>query len=113
MACNVAIKNKSENMDLTKAGEKSKQVVAAAVATPSDVVGQAEKVHIPDSFDDSDADSETLSDKLWRIDACTEVRQGSKQSGGEGDHQVWRMEVDEQSENASQVMCNAERSKFI
>jgi hypothetical protein len=81
------IKDKARSTDLTKASEKSKQVVVAA-DQPSEMVDQNEKVHIPDSFDDSDAESETLSDKLRRIDAYTKVGQGSKQPGKEGDHQV-------------------------
>ena len=36
---------------------------------------QVDRVHIPDNFDDSDAESESLSDRLRRIGAYTEVGQ--------------------------------------
>ena len=103
----------SKNIDQEKVSEKSKQVVSEVAKKPGEMVDQAEKVHIPDSFDESDADSETLSDKLRHIDAYTEVGQGSKQNGEEEDHQIWHMEVDEKTECFSCHECNAKRSKLI
>jgi len=66
------IKDKARSTDLRKASEKSMQAIVAA-DQPSEMVDQNEKVHIPESFDESDADNETLSDKLRRIDVYTEV----------------------------------------
>jgi hypothetical protein len=38
---------------------------------------QNDKVHIPETFDDSDAESETLSEKIRRIDGYGDLGQGS------------------------------------
>jgi len=53
---------------------------------------QAEKVHIPDRFDDSDAESESLSEKIRKLEGYGDLGQGtSKQGGGRDDHQVLYM----------------------
>jgi len=62
-------------------------------------------VHIPDHFDESDAESETLSEKLRKIDAYHEVGQGGSQVDEEqSNQQVWYMEVDSNVEAANQAM---------
>jgi hypothetical protein len=58
-------------------------VITITEVPSSNEVGQAEKVHILESFDDSDPDSETLSERLRSIDAYNEVGQGSEPVGGE------------------------------
>ena len=47
---------------------------------------QVDRVHIPDNFDDSDAESESLSDRLRRIGAYTEVGQRSQQNEDKLNH---------------------------
>lgn len=52
----------------------------------------AEKVHIPDSFDDFDAESETLSDKIRKLEGYGDVGQSSFKKGEDrDDHQVMFM----------------------
>lgn len=51
------------------------------------IVSPEEKVHIPDNFDDSDADSETLSDKIRKLDGYGEIGQSSYKPEGFGDDQ--------------------------
>ena len=51
------------------------------------------KVHIPHSFENSDFDSETLSDRIRKIDGYGDLGQGySKQGKGEDSHQIWCMD---------------------
>jgi hypothetical protein len=97
---NLEINEKAGSADKIIAIEKSNQVVVST-DQPSEVMDQNERVHIPEFFEDSDADSETLSDKPRRIDAYNEVGQSSKQPSGKGGHQVWRMEMDKQQEDGS------------
>lgn len=66
------------SVDQEKASEKSEQVLLEWGTKPGERVDQDEKVHIPDSFDESDADSETLSDKLRGIDAYADVAHENK-----------------------------------
>lgn len=47
--------------------------------------GEAEKVHIPDSFVDSDDESDTMSDKLRNIGAYGDEGQECSKSS----HQLW------------------------
>lgn len=55
----------------------------------------AEKVHIPDTFVDSDVESDTLSEKLRRIDAYNdEMRTGVQVNEISSNHKVWFMEED-------------------
>lgn len=90
---NVEMNEKASSVDMVKFNEKAKQVSITEML--SEVLEQSEKVHIPDTFEDSDADNESLSDKLRRIDAYNETGQGSKQAMGkdESGHQIWHMEV--------------------
>jgi hypothetical protein len=51
-----------------------------------------EKVHIPDSFEESDAESESLSDKIRKLEGYGEIGQtSSKQGEDRDDHQVMLM----------------------
>jgi len=75
-------------------------------------------VHIPDHFDESDAESETLSEKLRKIDAYHEVGQGGSQVDEEqSNQQVWYMEVDSNEEATNQAMnieiLNQNKIKFL
>lgn len=94
-----------------------KEVVKSQNAIPQlspQVVGAdapAEKVHVPDSFEDSDDESLTLSEKLRSIDAYTEVAQSSKQDDVEGDQQVWHMDVDENTKMDAQFVNSMLKSQ--
>jgi len=67
------------------------------------------KVHIPDSFENSDSDSETLSDLIRKIDGYRDLGQGcSKQGNGEDSHQIWCMDNTAIGENIKQYQCNKE-----
>jgi hypothetical protein len=71
-------------------------------------VDTAEKVYIPYHFDESDAESETLSEKLRQIDAYQENEQGGTQVDEDrSNQQVWYMKVDP-SENAVNQAVNLE-----
>ena len=61
--------------DQRQVKEKNKESMTnqANLSKESDM--QVDRVHIPDNFDDSDAESESLSDRLRRIGAYTEVGQ--------------------------------------
>lgn len=55
--------------------------------------GMNDKVHIPDSFDESDTDSETLSDKLRKIGAYEGGDQSGSKDGDINDQQhIWHLE---------------------
>lgn len=73
-------------------------------------------LHIPDHFDESDAESETLSEKLRQIDAYQENEQGGTQvDEDQSNQQVWYMEVDP-SEDAVNQAVNLEiqnQNEFI
>jgi len=67
------------------------------------------KVHIPHSFENSDFDSETLSDRIRKIDGYGDLGQGySKQGKGEDSHQIWCMDNTAISESIKQYHCNKE-----
>lgn len=52
-----------------------------------------DKVHIPDSFEDSDAESDTLSEKIRRLEGYGDLGQGGSKTQGDGEsHQLWHME---------------------
>ena len=62
-------------------------------------------MRILDTFEDSDAESEMLSERLRKIDACDDNNQGnSKEKTGDENQQVWAMEIDENEGDAAQVM---------
>lgn len=66
---------------------------------------QQDKVHIPDTFDESDAESESLSEKLRKIDAYAGSDQGtSKEENGDDSQHIWAMEIDKVDDAATQVM---------
>lgn len=55
--------------------------------------GRDDKVHIPESFEESNFDSETLSEKLRRIGAYEDGGQGCSKDGEiTGQQQMWCME---------------------
>lgn len=89
--------------DLVKTRDLSKQANPEGATKPGEIDDQNEKVHIPESFEDFD-DSETLSAKLRGIGTYTDTNLENKQNGEDDDHQIWHMEVDETTENASQIM---------
>jgi hypothetical protein len=65
---------------------------------------QNEKVHIPDSFEEFDVDSETLNERSRSIDAYTEVIPGIRSKEGQDNHQVWHTEVDGDTEGVSHII---------
>lgn len=68
------------------------------------VEDQGEKVHIPDSFDDSDAESDTLSEKIRRLEGYGDLGQGgSKSNNDNGPHQLWHMEIISDIEKMTQI----------
>jgi hypothetical protein len=83
---------------------KSKPISTEGNTVQGEMSAQNEKVHIPDNFEESDADSETLSEILRSIDAYTEVIPGTRSKEGQDDHQVWHMEVDGATEGVSHIM---------
>jgi hypothetical protein len=71
-------------------------------------VDTAQKMYIPYHFDELDAESETLSEKLRQIDAYQENEQGGTQVDEDrSNQQVWYMKVDP-SENAVNQVVNLE-----
>ena len=75
---NSCVIGKEPKDDQRQVKEKNKESMTnhANLSKESDM--QVDRVHIPDNFDDSDAESESLSDRLRRIGAYTEVGQGSQ-----------------------------------
>lgn len=73
----------------------------------------AEKVHIPDTFNDLDAESETLSDKIRKLDGYGDVGQGSsKQYGEKDDHQIMIMK-DSNTEATMNLMIQHQMQKQL
>lgn len=67
-----------------------------AIKPQANEAGEEEKVQIPDTFDDSDIESEMLSDKLKKIDAYGDSGQGcSKEMENKVNKQVWLFENDQ------------------
>jgi len=106
---NSCVIGKEPKDDQRQVKEKNKESMTnqANLSKESDM--QVDRVHIPDNFDDSDAKSESLSDRLRRIGAYTEVGQRSQQNEDKENHQVWAMEVDESVDPSAQIMGNKEQ----
>lgn len=74
----------------------------AAIEGPSrDNSDYPDKVQIPDTLVDSDVESETLSDKLKRIDAYVDPGQCSQTSNDKPDQHTWVLEIDNQLNDAA------------
>jgi hypothetical protein len=102
-------KNEDESVQVISGGQartegKYKPISTEGNTIQGEMSDQNEKVHIPDNFEESDADSETLSEILRSIDAYTEVIPGTRSKEGQDDHQVWHMEVDGATEGVSHIM---------
>lgn len=90
--------NQSKNQD------KAKMVVTDQFQQPQEDGELVEKVHIPDNFEESDAESETLSEKLRKIDAYSDMNQGTSKGAEDNDNQsVWHMEVEVNEESLVQI----------
>lgn len=50
-----------------------------------------EKVHIPETFEDSDSDSD-LGDRIRRLEGFGDIGQGSSKNNDEEVHQIWHMD---------------------
>lgn len=98
-------KTRKTHVHLISPNEKAKGVMTQTVDHIMGGGEQADKVHILDTFEDSDAESETLSERLRKIDACDDNNQGnSKEKTSDENQQVWAMEIDENEGDAAQVM---------
>jgi hypothetical protein len=87
-----------------KTKESSQQADLVRGEKQGDMSEQNEKVHIPDTFEDSEADSESLSEKLRSIDAYNDGTLGSNSKGGQDDQHIWHMEVEEATGYTSNVI---------
>lgn len=103
MGIGKVIRNKTLSVEQIPKNVKAKQieVVHPQQGNNDDL---EDKVNIPEGFEDSDAESETLSDKLRKIDAYTEPGQSSKQKGGKENHQVWAMEMEDNGVSTNQFL---------
>lgn len=69
------------------------------------VEDEEDRVHISDHFEESDAESETLSERLRKIDAYNGENQGTSGGGQENNNQAaWHMEVEVNEEVSAQIM---------
>ena len=98
-------KTRKTHVHLISPNEKAKGVMTQTVDHIMGGSEQADKVHTLDTFEDSDVESEMLSERLRKIDACDDNIQGnSKEKTSDENQQVWAMEIDENEGDAAQVM---------
>lgn len=87
-----------------KNGVMIESLPAKEVLPGNDEEESADRVHIPTSFDESDTESDTLSEKLRKIDAYNEdIQRGSQVNENTPNQQVWFMEANEKSVAAPQI----------
>lgn len=83
--------NQARNHDKRKG--KENQVMGDDMKVASKSEGLNEKVHIPDDFHESGAESESLSDRLRKIDVYVDTVPSSQENESTENQQAWQMAV--------------------
>jgi hypothetical protein len=99
--------NSEKNKDVVICQDQPKKLsIPDEVQDPSvkEVETNEDRVHIPENFEDSDMESETLSERLRGIGAFTGEGQCSKQNEDIENQQVWQMEVDKDTEPTGYIL---------